>query len=104
MYDVLHSSLVNLTGINACPTVTATPETVKAAYTKENDVFASAGIAYVSPILNFTDRKLLAYQLFEAWEPILGVSRGENERAIEAGFKALEEYEKGVGPIIMTLA
>ena len=96
MYDVLHSSLVNLTGINACPTVTATPETVKAAYTKENDVFASAGIAYVSPILNFTDRKLLAYQLFEAWEPILGVSRGENERAIEAGFKALEDYEKGI--------
>ena len=96
MVDVLHSSLVNLTGINACPTVTATPETVKAAYTKENDVFAAAGVSYVSPILNFTDRKLLAYQMFEAWEPILGVSRGENERAIEAGFKALEEYERGL--------
>jgi predicted nucleotide-binding protein (sugar kinase/HSP70/actin superfamily) len=69
---------------------------VKAAYTKENDVFASAGVAYVSPILNFTDRKLLAYQMFQAWEPILGLSRGENERAIEAGFKALEDYEKGI--------
>jgi predicted nucleotide-binding protein (sugar kinase/HSP70/actin superfamily) len=34
--------------------------------------------------------------MFEAWEPILGVSRGENERAIEAGFKALEDYEKGI--------
>jgi len=96
MIDVLHSPLVNLTGINACPTVTATPETVKAAYTKENNVFADAGVAYVSPVLNFTDRKLLAYQLFQAWEPILGLSRGENERAIEAGFKALEDYEKGI--------
>jgi len=96
MVDVLHSPLVNLTGINACPTVTATPETVKAAYTKENDVFAEAGVAYVSPVLNFTDRKLLAYQMFQAWEPILGVSRDENERAIEAGFKALEDYEKGI--------
>lgn len=96
MVDVLHSPLVNLTGINACPTVTATPETVKAAYTKENNVFADAGVAYVSPVLNFTDRKLLAYQLFQAWEPILGLSRGENERAIEAGFKALEDYEKGI--------
>ncbi|MCI0621262.1 MAG: acyl-CoA dehydratase activase-related protein [Acidobacteria bacterium] len=96
MVDVLHSPLVNLTGINACPTVTATPETVKAAYTKENDVFAQAGIAYVSPVLNFTDRKLLAYQMFQAWEKILGVSKAENERAIEAGFKALEEYEKGI--------
>src|ERR1700729_1332513 len=37
MYDVLHSHLVNLTGSNACPTVTATPETVKAAFTKESE-------------------------------------------------------------------
>ena len=29
MYDVLHSHLVNLTGSNACPTVTATPESLK---------------------------------------------------------------------------
>src|SRR6202000_2425972 len=40
MVDVLHTPLVNLTGSNACPTVTACPETVKAAYTKESDVFA----------------------------------------------------------------
>jgi predicted nucleotide-binding protein (sugar kinase/HSP70/actin superfamily)/activator of 2-hydroxyglutaryl-CoA dehydratase len=96
MVDVLHSPLVNLTGTNACPTVTATPETVKAAYTKENNVFADAGVAYVSPILNFSDRKLLVYQMFQAWAPILGLSREENERAIEAGFKALEDYEKGI--------
>ena len=96
MVDVLHSPLVNLTGTNACPTVTATPETVKAAYTKENNVFADAGVAYVSPILNFSDRKLLVYQMFQAWEPLIGLSREENERAIEAGFKALEDYEKGI--------
>ncbi len=96
MVDVLHSSLVNLTGINACPTVTATPETVRAAYTKENDVFAEAGVKYLNPILNFTDHKLLAYQMFQAWDPILGLSRAENDRAIEAGFKALEDYEKGI--------
>jgi predicted nucleotide-binding protein (sugar kinase/HSP70/actin superfamily) len=96
MIDVLHSPLVNLTGINACPTVTATPETVKAAYTKENDVFAAAGVKYLSPILNFTDRSLLAYQMFQAWEPVLAVSRAENERAIEAGWQALGEYEKSI--------
>ncbi|MEW5975572.1 MAG: BadF/BadG/BcrA/BcrD ATPase family protein [Acidobacteriota bacterium] len=96
MVDVLHSSLVNLTGINACPTVTATPETVRAAYTKEHDAFAEAGVKYLSPILNFTDRKLLAYQMHQAWEPILGLSVEENDRAIEAGFRALEEYEQGI--------
>ena len=47
MYDVLHSHLVNLTGSNACPTVTATPETVKAAFTKESDIFAENGVAYM---------------------------------------------------------
>src|SRR5207245_1876288 len=47
MFDVLSSPLVKLTGSNACPTVTATPETVKAAYTKENNVFAEHGIGIV---------------------------------------------------------
>ena len=40
MVDVLHTPLQNLQGSNACPTVTVTPETVKAAFTKESDVFA----------------------------------------------------------------
>ena len=96
MYDVLHSPLVNLTGTNACPTVTATPATVKAAFTKENDVFAENGIAYVDPILNFKERKLFAFQMMKAWEPILGLSEEENDRAIEVGFQAMAAYEKGI--------
>src|SRR5258708_2354627 len=51
MYDVLHSPLVKLQGSNACPTVTATPETVKAAFTKENDVFADNNLKYLDPVL-----------------------------------------------------
>ena len=60
MYDVLHSPLVKIVGANACPTVTATPETVKAAFTKENDVFAENNVKYIDPVLNFADRKLFA--------------------------------------------
>jgi len=85
MYDVLHSPLVNITGANACPTVTATPATVKAAFTKENDVFTENGIVYLDPILNFKDRKLFGHQMLKAWQPILGVSEEENDRAIEVG-------------------
>src|SRR6201984_1125309 len=66
MYDVLHSPLVKIVGANACPTVTATPETVKAAFTKENDVFAEHNVKYVDPILNFSDRKLFAHQMLQA--------------------------------------
>src|SRR6202048_1081075 len=96
MYDVLHSPLVNLQGSNACPTVTATPETVKAAFTKENDVFAEHNVKYVDPVLNFADRKLFAHQMLQAWQPILGLSQEENDRAVEVGYKALEDYERSI--------
>ena len=96
MIDVLCSPLVNTSGSNACPTVTATPSAVKAAFTKEADVFAENGITYLNPILNLADRKLLSHQMFETWAPILGLSEDENERAIEAGFKAMHDYESGL--------
>ena len=96
MYDVLHSPLVKLQGANACPTVTATPETVKAAFTKENDVFADNNLKYIDPVLNFADRKLFAFQMLQALQPILGLSDEENERAAEAGFDALKNYETSI--------
>jgi activator of 2-hydroxyglutaryl-CoA dehydratase/predicted nucleotide-binding protein (sugar kinase/HSP70/actin superfamily) len=93
MVDVLHTSLVNLQGSNACPTVTVTPETAKAAFTKEGDVFEQQGVRYLCPLINFADRPLLCKQLFEAWQPWLGLSEDENRRAIEAGFRELLAYE-----------
>jgi predicted CoA-substrate-specific enzyme activase len=93
MYDVLHTPLVNLTGSNACPTVTATPEVVKAAFTKESDIFTENGISYIDPILNLQDQRICADQMFKAWGPVLGLSREENERALQAGFKALLDCE-----------
>jgi len=96
MYDVLHSSLVQIVGANACPTVTATPETVKAAFTKENDVFAEHKVKYIDPVLNFADRKLFAFQMLTAWQAVLGLSPEENDRAVELGFAALKEYETNI--------
>ena len=93
MYDVLHTPLVNLTGSNACPTVTATPEVVKAAFTKESDIFGENGIVYIDPILNLQDQRICADQMMKAWGPILGLSREENDRALDAGFKALLDCE-----------
>ena len=96
MYDVLHTHLSNLTGSNACPTVTATPETVKAAFTKETDIFAENNIIYLDPILNLRDRKICADQMYKTWGPILGLSREENERALDAGFLALQACESEI--------
>jgi predicted nucleotide-binding protein (sugar kinase/HSP70/actin superfamily) len=96
MYDVLHSPLVKIVGANACPTVTATPETVKAAFTKENDVFAEHNVKYIDPVLNFSDRKLFAHQMLQALQPVLGLSLEENDRAVESGFAALKDYETNI--------
>src|SRR5262245_60991439 len=96
MVDKLHTPLVNLQGSNACPTVTVTPNTVKAAFTKENDVFAEQGVVYLDPLIDFSDRPLLGQQLFQALEPLLGLSREENARAVETGFRELAAYESDI--------
>ncbi len=96
MFDVLTSALVNARGNNACPTTSVTPETVEAAYTKETDLFAERGIRYVHPLVDLSDRKLLARQMFQAWAPILGLSEAENERAVEIGYRELGRFESSI--------
>jgi predicted CoA-substrate-specific enzyme activase len=96
MVDKLHTPLVNLQGSNACPTVTVTPNTAKAAFTKEGDVFAERGVAYLDPLIDFSDRKLLCQQLFNALEPLLGLSPEENARAVDVGFRELDSYESDI--------
>ena len=96
MIDTLHQPLKNCSGSNACPTVTATPDAVKAAFTKESDVFKENGIRYLDPILNIDNPKLLALQMFDTWAPLLGVSEEENERALEAGWKAFCDYDRSL--------
>jgi predicted nucleotide-binding protein (sugar kinase/HSP70/actin superfamily) len=96
MFDVLDSPLVGTRGQNACPTVAATPRTVRAAFTKESDAFAAAGVTYLDPLLNLADRRLFTLQMLETWAPVLGVSRAENQRAVHAGFAALESFWGGV--------
>jgi predicted CoA-substrate-specific enzyme activase len=93
MLDVLLSPLVNARASNACPTTALTPEVVRAAYTKEIDLFAQNGIVYLNPLLDLSKSELLARQMFAAWKPALELSRKENLRAIHAGYEALDRYE-----------
>lgn len=96
MFDVLCSPLVRTRACNACPTVAVTPETVEAAYTKEIDVFAQHGIRYLHPLVNLSDRKLFARQMFRCWGPLLGLSEEENERAVASGYAAWQKYESSI--------
>jgi predicted CoA-substrate-specific enzyme activase len=96
MVDVLHTPLTHLQGSNACPTVTVTPETVKAAFTKESNVFAEQGVEYFNTLVNFSDRKLLARQMIDTWGPILGLSEEENARAVDVGLRDMAAYEADI--------
>ncbi len=96
MLDVLRSPLVNIRASNACPTTALTPEVVRAAFTKEADLFAQNEVLYLDPLLDVSKPQLLARQMFAAWESILGLSKTENLEAIHAGYEALDRYETDV--------
>ncbi len=96
MIDVLPARFVNAMGSSACPTVALTPQTVRASFTRDGDAFAERGIRYLDPLLNLADRPLFERQMFDTWSDLLGLSRGESDRAIEAGFAALTAYEERI--------
>ncbi len=96
MIDCLTTDLVNAQASRACPTVTATPEAVKAAFTKEGDLFAQMGVKFYDTFVNLTEPKLFATQMYEQFKDDLGLSVEENQRAIDEAYKALKVYNNVV--------
>jgi predicted nucleotide-binding protein (sugar kinase/HSP70/actin superfamily) len=95
MMDVLRSPLV-VRAQNACPTTALTPEVVRAAFMKETDIFKDHGVLYLYPLLDLSRPQLLARQLYAEFESVLGLSKKENLRAVEAGYENLDKYEDAV--------
>jgi activator of 2-hydroxyglutaryl-CoA dehydratase/predicted nucleotide-binding protein (sugar kinase/HSP70/actin superfamily) len=93
MVDSLRSFLHGTQASDACPAVAATPEAVKAAFSRERDEFAHAGIRYLNPLVSMAEPARFERQMLDAWGPVLGVSPAENRRAIAEGFAALDRYE-----------
>ena len=90
--DTMPSDLIYAEQHHACPTVTATSESVKAAFIKESDLFKEMGIEYINTYLYMTEPKLCARQMFQEWGPKLGLSEEENNRAVDEGYKALDKF------------
>ncbi len=80
-------------GRSTCPIVAGTPKVVRAAFTKEKDFFAQAGVEYIDEALDFDDRELLSHQLYECWGDRLGVTRDESDWACGQGWAALEAVD-----------
>jgi predicted CoA-substrate-specific enzyme activase len=91
-FDILGSSLERCAGTNACPTTSATPLAVAAAFRTDGDVFAAEQIAYLHPLLNFREIPLLGRQMYDCWSGLLGLTVRENARAIEAGIDAQRKW------------
>jgi activator of 2-hydroxyglutaryl-CoA dehydratase/predicted nucleotide-binding protein (sugar kinase/HSP70/actin superfamily) len=96
MIDALQSHLSNTQSNRACPTVTATPAAVKAAFTKEGDLFAELGVQYISTFVNVDEPRLLEKQMFEEWKDILGLTQAENERAVAAAYEAQAAFDRNL--------
>ena len=96
MMDCLTSPLINTQSRRTCPTVSTTPEAVKAAFTKEGDLFKEKGILYLDTFINTSEPIHFTRQMYLEFKDILGLSEAENERAVDAGYEALRQYNEDV--------
>lgn len=92
MIDDMPSDLVGTQGSKGCPTAVATPETVKAAFTKETDLFKEHGVLYLNPLINLRDRRAVQRQMHDRFGDPFQLSEKENEEAINAGYDALDAW------------
>ena len=77
----------------SCPIVAGTPDVMKAAFTKEQDYFATRGIKYMAPAVSFTEPTLLRRAMFEAFRDELEITEDENDFAVAEGVAALERFD-----------
>jgi activator of 2-hydroxyglutaryl-CoA dehydratase/predicted nucleotide-binding protein (sugar kinase/HSP70/actin superfamily) len=92
MIDCLTSDLHSVQASRSCPTVATTPEAVKAAFTKEGDLFAEKGVTYLDTFVNISKPDVFERQMYEQFHDILGLSPEENHRAIREGYRALDVF------------
>lgn len=77
-----------------CTRVMAGPENIKAGFLKERDVFAENGIKYVSPFVCLGEPRRVADQLYESLRDVLDLEVEETERAVKAGYEALNSFNR----------
>jgi len=77
-----------------CTRVMAGPDNIKAGFLKERDVFAENGIKYISPFVSLGDRGAVSAQLYGNLRDVLDLSMEETERAVKAGYHALDTMDE----------
>jgi predicted nucleotide-binding protein (sugar kinase/HSP70/actin superfamily) len=94
MLDDLPSDVAGTQACRVCPTITATPTAVRAAFRKDGDLFERSGIDFLCPFLNPAQPALFERQLYEQLGPFLGLTKAENAAAVQAGYTALARHRE----------
>lgn len=79
-----------------CPIVAGTPDVMKAAFTKEQDFFATRGMRYFDPALSFAEPIRMKEILFRTFAEELEITEDESNFAVDEGFRALERFDADV--------
>ncbi|MEZ4427488.1 MAG: BadF/BadG/BcrA/BcrD ATPase family protein [Nannocystaceae bacterium] len=93
--DSMESWITGSVGHRACPTVVGSADTAKAAFTKEEDVFAKKGTKIIVPFVQMQERKLCKRQMYEFFKDVLGLSEEENSRAVDVAFRHQDAFFEG---------
>lgn len=94
--DNMPSDLEFAQAHNACPTITATIEAAKAAFTKEGDLFKEFEVEYLCPFVQLFNEQLTINQMYDCFRDILGVSMEENIQAVKEGYIAYYKFMDGL--------
>jgi len=96
MFDALTSPLIQCRGSNACPSGAATPEAVKAAFSRTVDWFQQRNVRFLNPVIDLSDRDLFRFQMYSCWKEILDLDWDENARAVDIAFREWQNFEAGL--------
>jgi predicted nucleotide-binding protein (sugar kinase/HSP70/actin superfamily) len=70
----------------------AGPESIKAGFMKERDIFAENGIVYASPFVSLGDRHMVLEQMHSSLKDVFDLDLEETKQAVQAGFEALDSF------------
>ncbi|MCC6464036.1 MAG: CoA activase, partial [Planctomycetes bacterium] len=88
----LQTDLTQLINSCACPTVTATPEVIKAAFTKEGDLFADKNMEYWNPVVDLYVPVQAERQLYRFFSEKFGITKEENAVALKLAYAAMDKF------------
>jgi predicted nucleotide-binding protein (sugar kinase/HSP70/actin superfamily) len=81
----------------ACPRVMAAPESTKAGFTKEKNLFDEAGVSYIAPVVSLAEPLLVPRQLYQSLcGTIEGLTLAETKTAVEEGYRTLERFNQAM--------